>query len=200
MPIDADHLRQHYASLSDDEFDELVRDDLTDVAQKCYDNELARRGLRRSSEELPAPARPRTASPEETEETDEFVDEEPFVACTFRNDHDGAHSASEARSALEASGIPCRIETQEIEEEETGPRRWTEYQVIVPNGLSLQATSVLDKEFFNVKLESDWRTHLESLSDDQLLRLDADAMCEGLLDRAARLKKAYKNEVQRRGL
>jgi hypothetical protein len=197
MPIDAEHLRQHYASLSDDEFDELVRDDLTDVAQKCYDHEFERRGLRRSREETPDVARPRTALPEES---DEFEDEEPFVVCAFRVDGDAAHSASEARSALEASGVPCRIEVQEVEDESTGPRRWTEYQVIVPNGLSLQATSVLDKEVFNIKMESDWKTHLETLSDEQLLRLDADALCEGLLDRAARLKKTYKEEVQRRGL
>jgi hypothetical protein len=199
MPIDVEHLRQHYASLSEEEFDELDRNDLTEVAQKCYDHELERRGFRRSREETADAARDRTPPPAEP---DEFPDEEPFVACAFREDRglESAQNASEASAALQASGIPSRIELREVEEENTSQRHWTEYQVIVPNGMSLQAASVLDRDFFNIRTESDWKTHLESLSDEQLLRLDADAMCEGLLDRAARLKKAYNNEVQRRRL
>jgi len=199
MPIDVEHLRQHYASLSDEEFDKLDRNDLTAVAQKCYDNELARRSLRRSNEEISETARDRKTPPDEPVE---FPDEEPFVACAFREDGglDSAQSASEASAALQASGIPARIELREVEEEIPSRPQWNEYQVVVPNGLSLEAASILDRDFFNIRIESDWKTHLESLSDEQLLRLNADTICEGFLDRAARLKKAYNQEVRRRKL
>ena len=199
MAFDAEHLRQHYASLSDEEFDNLDRSDLTAVAQKCYDNELARRSLRRSNEEISEAARDRETL---SDEPVEFPDEEPFVACAFREDggSDSAQSASEASAALQASGIPARIELREVEEEVPSRRQWNEYQVVVPNGLSLEAASILDRDFFNIRIESDWKTHLESLSDEQLLRLNADTICEGFLDRATRLKKAYNDEVRRRRL
>ena len=80
MAIDVEHLRQHYASLSDEEFDNLDRSDLTEVAQKCYDNELARRSLRRSPDEISETERDRKTPPDDPVE---FPDEEPFVACAF---------------------------------------------------------------------------------------------------------------------
>jgi hypothetical protein len=202
MAIDAEHLRQHYASLSDEELAGLDRNDLTAVAQKCYDREVDRRGL---SPVDTASVEEDAAAMERWEEggddvDDEHPDEEPFVACAFTDYRGGssAADAAEAHAALQAAGIPSRIEVNEIESEPVNPGPRTEYQVIVPGALSLQATSVLDKAIFNPKTEADWKTHFEALSDEQLLRLNADALCAGYLDRAARLKKAYTDEVRRR--
>jgi hypothetical protein len=204
MPIDAEHLRQHYASLSDEDLLELDRNDLTAVAQKCYDREVERRGLSLAESESAEEGKAQEAMERwvEAGEDDEASDDEPFVACTFTDYRGGssAADAGEAHAALQAAGIPSRIEVIEVEPEPVDPRPRTEYQVIVPSGLSLQATSVLDKEVFNPKNEADWKTHFEALSDDQLLRLNADAICAGYLDRAARLKKAYNDEVRRRKL
>ncbi len=43
MPVDLEYLRRHYASLSDEALLELDRSELVETAQKCYDEELARR-------------------------------------------------------------------------------------------------------------------------------------------------------------
>jgi hypothetical protein len=48
--------------------------------------------------------------------------------------------------------------------------------------------------------EAEFRTQLSVLSDQDLLKLDPDILCAGLLDRAARIKKAYKEEMAERTL
>ena len=45
MQIDLESLRRHYSSLSDEELLALNRDDLIEMAQKCWDKEVGRRGL-----------------------------------------------------------------------------------------------------------------------------------------------------------
>ena len=45
MQIDLESLRRHYSSLSDEELLALNRDDLIEMAQKCWDEEVERRGL-----------------------------------------------------------------------------------------------------------------------------------------------------------
>jgi hypothetical protein len=69
---------------------------------------------------------------------------------------------------------------------------------MVPAASILKATSVLDKAIFNPEIEADWKTQLESLSDDELRELSLDDICAGLLDRVDRLRRAYKSEVARR--
>ena len=56
---------------------------------------------------------------------------------------------------------------------------------MVPAGLELTATSVLDQHLFNDELESGWRANLEALTDEELRDLDPDLLCAGLLDRVA---------------
>jgi hypothetical protein len=208
MPIDAESLRRHYASLSDQQLLDLDRGELTETAQQCYDRELQRRDLAHHDSGGTGDASVAMDHWEESRERsvehadEETVDDASFVACAF-TDHPGGSSAmdaAEARAALQAAGIPSRIEVREVEPEPVDPRPRTEYQVLVPGGLSLRASSVLDRDVFNAKMEADWKTLLESLSDDQLLHLNADAICEGFLDRAARLRKVYKSEILRRRL
>jgi hypothetical protein len=69
---------------------------------------------------------------------------------------------------------------------------------MVPGALNLKATSILDKEVFNPQLESDWRIHFASLTDGELGALNPDVICAGLVDRIARLKRVYNDEISRR--
>jgi hypothetical protein len=69
---------------------------------------------------------------------------------------------------------------------------------MVPSPLLLMATSVLDREVFNVEQEAEWRAHLAMLSDDELGALTPDAICGGMRDRIARLTRAYQEEVAKR--
>jgi hypothetical protein len=63
---------------------------------------------------------------------------------------------------------------------------------MVPEALNLQAASVLDTAIFNERAVVDWKTQLESLSDEELAALNIDALCAGLLDRVERMRKAYR--------
>ena len=203
MSIDADHLRQRYAALSDEELIALDRNELTQTARQCYDEEMEQRGISVDTLDANDDVSDETTTWEHgTMGEEEEGDDEGFIACTF-TDHRGVSSigeAEEAYAALQAAGIPCRVETHTIESEPVHAESQTEHRVIVPSGFSLQATSVLDKDVFNPRMELDWKTHLESLTDEQLLRLNAEVICAGLLDRAARLRKAYAAEVRRRNL
>ena len=71
---------------------------------------------------------------------------------------------------------------------------------MVPGGLALHATSVLDRDMFNEEKEEAWRNHFEELSDSELQALDPDLFCAGYLDLVARLRRAYDNEIARREL
>ena len=116
-------------------------------------------------------------------------------ACSFAS-RPGSYVAPEAAAAcdvLRAAGIPSSIVTEEDSSEKL-------FRVMVPAPLILNASSVLDKEIFNVQLESNWRTLLNALSDEELRALSPDAMCAGFADRIARLKAAYRDEIARRRL
>ena len=110
-----------------------------------------------------------------------------------------AEEAAKARSVLRAAGIPAHIVTKPAEEwEENWPLH--EYCVMVPGALHLHAASVLDQAIFSPMEEATLRIHLEALTDEQIRALDPNIFCAGLLDRAARLKSAYNDEVAKRGL
>ena len=182
MIITPEQLRQHYASLSDDELLAMNRDDLTEVAAKVYDLEMGRRALTpvEDEESIEGNHSFRPSSAETTEATDEEDStDEKFVAGTFV-DHSGnsaAADAEDARRALRASGIPCELEVQDSPAETTYSERQVAYHVVVPAEFTLQATSVLDKEVFNPRIAEEWRTHLSGLTDNQLLALNIDTIC-----------------------
>jgi hypothetical protein len=198
LQIDLEHLRQHYGSLSNDELLSLDRDELTEAARNCYDEELARRDL---------------AEPEEPEaETEQYtgvgsdhdVDadwlQDAACACSFVSQPGGsaATDAENARSALDDARIPCEVSVVEIASSSRDQPAQHEYRVMVPGALNLKATAILDKEVFNPQLEADWRTHFETLTDEELAALTPDVICVGLVDRVARLKHAYSDELARR--
>ena len=204
MPIEAEQLRKHYASLSEDQLTDLDRNELTEIARKCYDEEIKRRGI--SFHLADSVDGDSTAIPPHDGDRRRFTepkDDEFFQMCGFAEVNNGQSATldtAEARDALEAAGIPCRVDVARIEPEPDNSPAYTEYRVLVPSSLMLHARSVLDQQVFNPKEEADWKTHLESLTNDQLLQLNEDDICAGLLDRASRLRKAYVDEIRRRKL
>ena len=54
MPVDPEYLRQHYASLSEEGLLAIDRADLVELAQKCYDDELGRRGIAKPPDAPPS--------------------------------------------------------------------------------------------------------------------------------------------------
>ena len=189
MKVDTDYLRRHYAEISDEALREIDRTELVEAAQKCYDEEVARRHS--------APATPTAPEPRDFVEDEDGPDwlEGAACVCTFANSpgSDSQVDAAEARDAIEAAGIPCHIAL-----EPTGEERRSEYRVLVPASRTLEAMSILDRDLFNARLEAEWTAHLAGLSDSELRALSPDLMCAGLLDRAERLKRAYEDELARR--
>ena len=182
--IDIEYLRRHYADLSDDALAEIAREDLVEAARRCYDEEAARRRPERHGRADP----PRSVKPMDFEEGG------AACACVF-SDHPGSHAAedaAEARQVLAAAGLPCRVAR-----EQGDPPEW---RVLVPGARELEAMSILDCEIFNPRLETEWRAHFDDLPEDDLRRLDVEAMCAGLLDRVRRLRKAYEDAMRERRL
>lgn len=208
MPIDLDHLRRHYASLSNQGLLAIDRSELVDAAQKCYDDEIARRKLARaeSKDDAYDDQEPDSGADFETSLEDE--DESPGwledAACaTSFLGMPGSYAAEEAataRDALKAAGIPCSIVVRDVAPDASSPSTVPEYQIMVPGALSLHATAILDRDVFNPRIEEEWRTHFQELSDDQLRALHPEVFCAGLLDRVQRLENVYHDEMQRRGL
>jgi hypothetical protein len=193
LQLDLDRVRQWYASLSDESLQEIDRNDLVEDARLCYDEELAARGLK------PRSARGQPIS---------FSTDPPWLrdavcASAFVEfpGQGASADASECQAALKAAGIPCRVIQHMLDpgpEPEPPPR--FEYRVMVPGALNLHATSILDRDFFNIGLVADWRTHFATLSDEDLTALDPAIFCAGLQDRITRLQSAYAEEMARRGL
>jgi hypothetical protein len=211
MSIDAAQLQRHYASISDDELIALDRDSLTEIAQQCYDEEIKRRGIvfpSHDSTDEETAAIPDDDSPaiaateEELAEFEELDNPDVSMACSFAEHGGGSATvdAEEAYQALRAAGVPCRVRVVRVEPEPVNPRPYTDHQLLVPSSQTLHATSILDKAFFNPRMEEDWKNHLEGLTNEELLQFSADDLCAGLLDRAARLRKIYSEEINRRKL
>ena len=59
---------------------------------------------------------------------------------------------------------------------------------------------MLDLHLLNAEMEEEWKGHFETLSDDELMELEAEDLIAGFLDRADRLKRAYEDELLKRGL
>jgi len=197
LQIDLD--RRHYGSLSDGELFALDRDELTEAARKCYDDEMARRGLN-EPEQADEVSDEREHGIDHSAEADGDWLADAAVACSYTSVPGGtaASDAEHALAVLQEAGIPCQISVIENDPDDSHGPAFPEFRVMVPGALNLQATSVLDKEIFNAELEASWRTHFEALTDDQLVALHPDVICAGFVDRIARLKKAYNDEIARR--
>jgi hypothetical protein len=96
MKVDADDFRRVYESLNDEALLAVKRDELVDVAQQCYDVEVAKRGL--AARDDAAVSAPGSAEP---------AGEELAEAATFTD----ADDARLARDLLAAAEIPSYLAT-----------------------------------------------------------------------------------------
>jgi hypothetical protein len=209
VSIDLAHLRRHYASLSDEALLEIDSSELVEAARACYDEELASRGLaagRPLSRAGRTPADRASRAPAPDPETDgdgtpAWLDD-AACACSFVPvpGDDAARDAAAASEALEAAGLPCHLDVHESPAEDPERPAQQEYRVMVPGALNLQATSILDRDVFNPRLEEEWRAHFAELSDEELSGLDPEEFCAGLVDRVERLRRAYGDEIAKRRL
>jgi hypothetical protein len=200
LQIDLKALRRHYSSLSDDELLALNRDELIETAQKCYDEELERRGLNQAQEsEVPSNEHEYMETSEEIGVHPDWLEDGACV-CAFGSQPGGsaASDADHAYRTLQDAGVPCEVSVVEVAAATGDQPAQHEYRVMVPAALNLKATSILDIQVFNPQLEADWRTHFASLTDSELGALKPDVICAGLVDRIARLKKVYNDEISRR--
>ncbi len=106
----------------------------------------------------------------------------PGLAASFvsRPGSDAAPYA-EARDALEAAGIPCYLSEGKGDPPTAQPQH--EFHLMVPSKLNLAALNVLDKEIFNREIEAHWKTHFQTLSDEELRAVDLEVLFAGLTDR-----------------
>jgi hypothetical protein len=200
LQIDLEELRRHYSLLSDEALVALNRDELIEAAQKCYEEELERRGLNEVQESDLVPEEQGYAGTFDETGVDPDWLQDGACVCSFVSQPGGsaASDADNAREALQNAGVPCDVSVAEVAAATGGQQAQHEYRVMVPAALNLKATSILDLQFFNPQLEADWRTHFASLTDSELGALNPDAICAGLLDRVARLRRIYNEEISRR--
>lgn len=197
MGLDSSQLRRHYEWLSDAALFAIDRNELVENARRLYDEEVARREP------------PRPVAEEENEEDpvsqDFLIDSGPepewlssagsaFVAYPGKDQSD-LQDVAGARLALRAAQIPFYVILRTYKDD-TPPTH--ELSVMVPGEMLHSATSVLDIEIFNPRIEEEFRISLKTCTDEQFNSLNPNDFCAGLLDRAARLRRAYEDEAARR--
>src|SRR5262249_44061121 len=149
LQIDLEDLREHYASLTDEELLAFDRDALVEAARQCFDRELARRGLEdgKLTDRLEEWGSGNGAAFDPDADPDWL--ESAACACSYMSypGNNAASDADHARDVLQSAGIPCRIVISE-EASGGGSAAQVEYRVMVPGALNLEATSLLDREIF----------------------------------------------------
>jgi hypothetical protein len=189
MQIDPEYLRQQYRSLSDEALLAVDRSELVETAQRCYDVELEERKLGSQASQIKGGNKP-----DWLEDAAEVYSRQVVPGTA------PAPDVADARDVLEADGIPCHMELVKVPEEKSISRVTHQLRLLVPGNLNLQATSVLERDIFNVEFEAEWRTHLETLSDEELREISPQIAFCGLFDRIERVTRAYADEIARRGL
>lgn len=204
MKPDLEHLRRHYAALSDEALRRVDSDDLVDDARSVYLEEVSRRKLSRGDDPGDDDGSPEPAEldfdPADGEEPDWL--ESAGCACQF-TDLPGSQAATDAataRQVLLEAGIPCYLIMGPANPDagHGEESKYLDYQLMVPGKRLMEATSVLDRDLFNEELESKWRALFEELPDQDLNEMDLDLMLAGYLDRVDRLKRAFEEELERR--
>ena len=207
MQPDLEFLRRHYAALSDEALLEIDRAELVDAARSLYDHELVERKLVtkhsmvRARVDKPEAEEPEAYVPPEGDELPEWAEDaqEVFSQVTDLN-ATTASAAADARIALSAAGIPCYIESEEIEPDPVPPKATLLWRVMVPGDRNLEATSIIQRDLHNQTFAENWQHHLEELSDDELREMNPQVTFCGLFDRIERVQRAYDEELKRRRL
>jgi hypothetical protein len=192
----------------DEAMRDINREDLVEIAQGCYEQEVRQRRLNSAREAL-----------QEEEPRIPDAETEPYNQVSREGEQPGwleggaevygvvirfgriasVPDVDNARAALEAAGIPCHLDIRE-EEPEAKPEPMFRWRLIVPGNLNLRATGVLEREIFNADFEADWRTHLEMLSDREVRAMSPQEVFCGLFDRVERVTRVWNEELERRQL
>ncbi len=98
MDIKTEDFRRHFDLLSDEALLDTKRDELTEVAQQCLDDELEKRGLNAAGEEV---------LPEEEPVADEPSPEQEELVVVAS--YDDAEEADGAKALLDEAKIPSRL-------------------------------------------------------------------------------------------
>jgi hypothetical protein len=140
MKVDVEDFRRVYESMNDEALLAVNRDDLVEVAQQCYDVEVARRGLA-AGQTADAPGADSPEAPGESEEMAEVA--------TFTNVDD----ARMARALLKAAEIPCYLQN-----DDPAAGNWMGapglggFRLSVPPSWVEQAREVLDTQISDEEL------------------------------------------------
>jgi hypothetical protein len=217
MRIDPEDLRRHYESLSREELLDIDRSDLSPVAQGIYDQEVARRGLDHPPPEAEEEGGYHRALPvmkpganwdfgnQLGDDTDDgpppaWLEE---AACPWSASmHPSVNytgTGAEIQKALREAGIPSRIVVKPPEPEPPSEPR-NQYCVMVPGELATRANCIVERQVFNRMAVAEWRSQLQSFSDEELRVLNPEDFWGALLDRAETMKQAYLDEMARRSL
>ncbi len=210
-------MRRHYESLSGEGLLNIDRSDLAPVAQRIFDQEIARRGLEHPPEQEQEEESYQRPSPVfkpglERDFASEFgadSDDGPppawleDAACSWSTDiHPGVDymgTGAEVQAALKDAGIPNRIVVKPPEPKPPSTPR-SVYCVMVPGELGTRACGGVERNFFNRLAEAEWRSQLQAFSDEELGALNPEDFWGALLDKAERMKRAYRDEMARRKL
>jgi hypothetical protein len=207
VQLDPEYLHKHYALLSDEALLAVDRAELVEMAQKILDEEVGRRDLSRDARRTPGPysnpsdeAAGVDVEPPAAEGKPAWLEDAAEVYSIV--DHSAnVPNAETARDALVAAGIPCYLDLGEISQENSVfPEPTHRWRLMVPGKLNLRATSVLERDIFNPDFEPIWKTHLESLSDEELRAMNPQVAFCGLFDRIERVNRVYDEEIARRRL
>jgi hypothetical protein len=138
-------------------------------------------------------------SEEAMSEAPEWLEEGISVfALQMTPGDESAGRLDDAVTILEDAGIPCHAVIKEVER--AGRQAILEGELMVPTSHHLRASSLLDLHLLNEELEDEWKGHFATLSDDELMEMEAEDLVAGLRDRAERLVRAYEDELLKRGL
>ncbi len=203
MAVDPEYLRKHYASLSDEALLDINPEELVPAARSVLEAELENRQLDGGAVQ-PAEADEEFEAPLEIDEEEpDWVEEGAEIySAVVRPGSTTASQAHHARRALEAAGIPCFLDVVEEEPEpqpET-PETISRWRVLVPGGLNIEATNILQRDLFNDDFEAGWKTHLEVLSDEELLAVDPRRVFCGIYDQIDRINRTWNEELKLRRL
>jgi hypothetical protein len=207
MQIGRRELGEHFASLNDEELLDLKREELTETAQGIYDKEIAHRELDRKLSVKTEIEKTETSFSEPNQlREDEIVDpdwhQDGVLVCSFVDTpgSNAAEKVSNAQKALQAAGIPSHLKAKRELAASGKPDPFDTLEILAPVRYAMHAASILNRDLFNDEFETYWRDHLIILSNEDLLALDPDIFCAGLLDQLARMKKAYAEEMKKRNL
>jgi len=152
VKVDADDFRRVYESLNDEALLAVKRDELVEVAQQCYDVEVAQRGLTAHGDVAAVPAQGSAAAPSE-----ELVE-----VATFTDVDD----ARLARDLLASAEIPSYLAADaNLPGNMSAP---SGFRLSVSPSLLDQAREILDSQISDEELAAQAEAAGEEESQDEL--------------------------------